>query len=61
MTLEQYKEFGQFKLKCKCTNRDKIRYTLANSLEHCYSKFSFGWECVQVTEEEFLTNYPFTE
>lgn len=58
MTLQQYKEFGQFKIKCKCIIRGKLAYTLAESLEQCKAKFT-GCICEKITEEEFLSNYNF--
>ena len=60
MTLQQYNEHGNSKLKFKCTKGEEIRYTLADSIEHCNSKFS-GCKCEEITEEEFLSNYPFTK
>lgn len=59
MTLQQYKAFGQFKQKFKCIKGTEIRYTLAHSLEHCYSRFS-TWNCERVADEEFEQNYQFT-
>lgn len=59
MTLQQYNEHGKFKMKFKCIIKSRVAYTLAKSLEQCKAKFT-GCLCEEVTEEEFLSNYVFT-